>query len=123
RSVRQSRFLIAVVDDDASMRESLTTLLQGLGCSVRAFASAQLFLASDAVGDIHCLVADIAMRGMSGYDLQSELKDRGFDIPTIFMTGPADELRPTGVGSAPVAILSKPFSEVALLRSIDTALG
>jgi FixJ family two-component response regulator len=112
------------VDDDATIRESLATLLQALGYSVSTFTSGQSFLGSDVIGETHCLVADIATPGMSGFDLQTELRGRGYDIPTVFMTAVADEVsHRTDLGSATVTILLKPLSEAALLRAIDAALG
>ena len=71
------RSLISVVDDDESVRESLPDLLKEFGFAVRAFSSAEEFLASDCVGETRCLILDVAMPGMTGPDLQRELKRRG----------------------------------------------
>ena len=71
------RPLVSVVDDDESVRESLPDLLKEFGFAVRAFSSPEEFLASDCVGQTKCLILDIAMPGMSGPDLQRELKLRG----------------------------------------------
>jgi FixJ family two-component response regulator len=122
--VNQSRRLVAVVDDDASVRESLPDLLHELGFAVRTFSSAEAFLASERIADTRCLIADIAMPGMTGFDLQHELRSRGHDIPIIFMTAQTDDaFRRRLVESEAVASLFKPFSEEALLEAIEAALG
>lgn len=116
--------LLAIVDDDASVRESLPDLVHELGFAVRAFSSAEAFLASECIADTRCLIADIAMPGMTGFDLQHELRRRGHDIPIIFMTAQTDDvLRRRLMESGAVAFLFKPFSEDALLEAIDAALG
>jgi FixJ family two-component response regulator len=122
--VNQFCLLVAVVDDDVSVRESLPDLLDEIGFAVRAFSSAETFLAAECIADTRCLIADIAMPGMSGFDLDRELRDQGRDIPTIFMTAQTDDAvlrRLTGSGA--VAFLAKPFSEEALLEAIEAALG
>ena len=80
------RSLVSVVDDDESVRESLPDLLREFGFAVRAFASAEEFLASDYVDQTRCLILDIAMPGMSGPDLQRELTRRRQEIPIVFIT-------------------------------------
>jgi FixJ family two-component response regulator len=82
--------LISVVDDDASSRESLPDLLQLLGFACTPFASAEEFLASNAVSETRCLILDVSMPGMSGPELQSELYRRGAKIPIIFITAHCD---------------------------------
>ena len=78
--------LVSVVDDDESVRESLPDLLKEFGFAVRAFSSPEEFLASDCIAQTRCLILDIAMPGMSGPDLQRELKLQGREIPIIFIT-------------------------------------
>src|ERR1700689_3171361 len=80
----QQRALIAVVDDDVSSRDSLPDLLQALGFSAMAFASAEEFLASSALADTQCLILDVSMPGMSGPQLQFELSRREIKIPIVF---------------------------------------
>jgi FixJ family two-component response regulator len=114
--------LVAVVDDDESVRESLPDLLRELGYSVRAFSSAVQFLASDCIAETRCLILDVAMPGMTGPDLQQELTVRGRDIPIIYITAQADEI----VGSCSleqgtVACLFKPFSDTALFEALNAA--
>ena len=78
--------LVAVVDDDDSVRESLPDLLRQLGFAAEAFSSAEAFLASEVVSETSCLLLDIAMPGMSGLDLQLELTRRTEKIPIVFIT-------------------------------------
>jgi FixJ family two-component response regulator len=115
--------LVAVVDDDESVRESLPDLLRELGYAVRAFSSAEGFLASDCVGQTRCLILDVAMPGMSGPDLQRELRRRRQEIPIVFITAHQDEtVRPRLLQQGAVECLFKPFSETALLTALHTAL-
>src|SRR3979411_2739665 len=109
-----TRFLVSVVDDDESVRESLPDLLREFGFAVQAFSSAEDFLASDSVCRTNCLILDIAMPGMSGPELQQELTHRTHRIPIVFITARGDEALRPGVlehGAAPC--LLKPFSETA----------
>jgi FixJ family two-component response regulator len=116
--------LIAIVDDDVSVRQSLPDLVKRFGFTVRAFASAEEFLASDCVGQTKCLILDVALPGMSGPDLQRELARRGQKIPIVFITGEADEdLRRQLLAEGAVECLSKPFKATALLKALNTALG
>jgi FixJ family two-component response regulator len=116
------RPLVSVVDDDESVRESLPDLLRELGYSVRAFSSAEEFLASDCVGETRCLILDIAMRGMTGPDLQQELTVRGQEIPIVFITAQADEtIRGCSLEQGAVDCLFKPFSDTALFEALNAA--
>ena len=115
--------LIAVVDDDESVRESLPDLLRACGFTVQAFASAEEFLASSAVEQTQCLILDITMPGMTGFDLQQELTQRRHEIPIVFITAFGDEtVRSRALQAGAVECLFKPFSETALLDAVDTAL-
>ena len=117
------RSLVAVVDDDESVRESLPDLLRELGFAARAFSSAEEFLASNDIGRTKCLILDVAMPGMSGPDLQRELARRRRAIPIVFITAHQDEtVRPRLLAQGAVECLFKPFSETALLAALDTAL-
>ncbi|MFZ0560587.1 MAG: response regulator [Terriglobales bacterium] len=114
---------IAVVDDDESVRESLPHLLKVLGFTARAFPSPEEFLASDFFHETDCLILDVAMRGMSGPQLQTELKRLGSKIPIIFITAQSDKsLRQRLVEQGAVACLLKPFSDTALLDALNQAL-
>jgi FixJ family two-component response regulator len=115
--------LVSVVDDDESVRESLPDLLRELGFAAQAFSSAEEFLASSYVDRTHCLLLDVAMPGMSGPELQSELKRRHQDIPLVFITAHTDEaIRARVLEQGAVECLLKPFSEMALLDAINKAL-
>jgi FixJ family two-component response regulator len=114
------RPLVSVVDDDESVRESLPDLLRELGYSVRAFSSAEEFLASDCVGETRCLILDIAMPGMTGPDLQQQLTLRAPEIPIVFITAQADEtVRPRSLEQGAVECLFKPFSDTALFEALN----
>lgn len=114
--------LISVVDDDESVRESLPDLLRVFGFDARAFSSAEEFLDSGYVDRTGCLILDIAMPGMTGPELQNELKIRRSEVPIIFITAHADETtRPRMLENGAVECLSKPFSETALLDALNVA--
>ena len=115
--------IVVIVEDDESVRESLPDLLKELGYVARAFASAEEFLASDAVGAAQCMILDIGLPGMSGPELQRELIRRGGSVPTIFITGRADRTIPPGLlEDGGIACLFKPFSEQELRDALGLAL-
>ena len=115
--------LVSVVDDDESIRESLPDLLTVSGFSVRTFASAEAFLVSEFVGETRCLILDIAMPGMSGPDLHQELRRRGQEMPVVYITARKDEnVRLRMLAAGAVDCLFKPFSAMALLDAVSTAL-
>lgn len=117
------RALVAVVDDDESVRESLPVLLKELGYSVRAFDSAESFLASGVLDETGCLVLDVAMPGMSGPELYRELQLRGMKTPVIFITARNDEtLRASLLALGAIACLFKPFGEPELCTALAAAL-
>ena len=116
--------LISVVDDDESVRESLPDLIREFGYDVRAFSSAQEFLDSGYIDETGCLILDIAMPGMTGPELQEELKLRGQKLPIIFITAHSDDLtRPRLMNNGAVECLSKPFSETSLLNALNDAFN
>jgi FixJ family two-component response regulator len=118
-----TRLLVSVVDDDESVRESLPDLLKELGFAARAFSSAEEFLKSDTVLRTQCLILDIAMPGMSGPELQHELKRRQMQTPIIFITANQDErVRRDTVDQGAVECLLKPFTDTALLNALNAAL-
>lgn len=117
------RPLVAVVDDDESVRESLPDLLRELGFNVEAFESAEDFLVSPNVGEMRCLIVDIAMPGMSGPELQLELVRRRQAVPIVFITAHVDEaVRRAALAGGAVECLFKPFTEQALLAALETAV-
>jgi FixJ family two-component response regulator len=118
------RKLVSVVDDDVSVRESLPDLLRSFGFEVASFASAEAFLASDGLGRTSCLILDISMPGMTGPELQEELRRRRHDIPIVFITAHSDDrVIPRLLERGAVACLYKPLSETALLEAVNAALG
>lgn len=118
-----TRPLISVVDDDESVRESLPDLLNEFGFDAQAFSSAEEFLASDSLNQTSCLLLDVAMPGMTGPDLQQELKVRRQQIPIVFITAHHDEtVRPHLLAQGAVECLFKPFTETDLLHALNTAL-
>jgi FixJ family two-component response regulator len=119
-----AQLVVSVVDDDDSVRESLLPLLQTFGLGARAFASAQEFLASDAIAETRCLILDIAMPGMSGTALWRELVRRGADIPVVFITARREEpLRQCLLDEGAVECLFKPFSDTDLLRALTAVMA
>jgi FixJ family two-component response regulator len=117
------RSLVAVVDDDESVRESLPDLLRQFGFAAQAFSSAEAFLASAALAETRCLILDVAMPGMSGPDLQQELMRRRQEIPIVFITANRDRtIRSRVLAQGAVECLFKPFNETALLDALNAAL-
>jgi FixJ family two-component response regulator len=116
--------LIAVIDDDESVRESLPDLLRAFGFEVEPFESARDFLASDCMARADCLVVDVAMPFMTGPELQQELGRRGASTPIVFITAQADtKLRPRLMAAGAAECLFKPFSQAALAKALKAALG
>ncbi len=116
------RPLVSVVDDDESVRESLPDLLREFGFAARTFLSAEEFLLSDCIEGTRCLILDIAMPGMSGLDLQQELRLREQEIPVIFITAHKDEtIREQAFRQGAVNLLYKPFSDTDLLEAVKAA--
>ena len=117
------RSLVSVVDDDESVRESLPDLLGEFGFTTRVFSSAEEFLLSDCVDQACCLILDVAMPGMSGLDLQWELRHRGQEIPIIFITAQKDDaVRARAFEQGAVKFLHKPFSDTALHEALKAAI-
>jgi FixJ family two-component response regulator len=118
-----NRALVAVVDDDESVRESLPHLLRQFGFAAQVFSSAEEFLASELIGQTDCLILDVAMRGMSGPGLQKELSRQRYAIPIVFITAYEDEaIRPRLIEAGAVECLFKPFSGMALRDAVNAAL-
>jgi FixJ family two-component response regulator len=114
---------VAVVDDDAGMREALLDSLDEAGFTARAFSSAEEFLDVCHSHRCSCLIADIRMPGLSGLDLQARLNAERFRIPIIFITAHGDErMRMQALRSGAVAFLGKPFDNDVLLGSVRAAL-
>jgi FixJ family two-component response regulator len=115
--------IVAVIDDDESVRIALKELLRSVGLAARAFSSAEDFLKSGQPQHTGCLIADIRMPGMSGLELQAKLNADHYKIPTIFITAHGDEkMRMQALRAGAVEFLAKPFDDEALLERVRTAL-
>jgi len=116
--------LIAVVDDDESVREATTSLLRSNRFTAETFSCAEEFLKSPLLVKTRCLLLDIGMPGMNGLELQRRLVGEGRAIPIVFITAHEDqESRMEAMRAGAVDFLSKPFSEEALLKAIRDALN
>jgi FixJ family two-component response regulator len=115
--------LVAIVDDDDSVRGTLQELLRSAGFSSRAFQSAEDFLGSGQQQETGCLITDIRMPGMSGLELQARLNAERCRIPTIFITAHGDEeMRFQALRGGAVEFLPKPFDDEILVESVRAAL-
>jgi len=118
------RPVIAVVDDDLSVREALENLISSVGYEVKLFASAEAFLDSDARANTDCAVLDLRLPGISGIELQRKLATNGQSIPSIIITAQGDDqARAEAEAAGAVAFINKPFKEETLLAAIDSALN
>ena len=115
--------LVAIVDDDDSMRSAVQDLLEAVDLPAQGFASAEEFLRSGRQHDAACLIADIRMPGMSGLELQAKLNAEHCRIPTIFITAHGDaQMRMQALRAGAVEFLAKPFDDEALLETVRAAL-
>jgi FixJ family two-component response regulator len=116
--------LISVVDDDHSVRESLSSLLRSVGFSVEVFASAQEFLGFPGIAGTDCLILDVRMPGMSGLELQRHLASAHSNLPIVFITahGSDEDVRARALKEGAVEYLSKPLSEETVLGAVQLAL-
>ncbi len=115
--------MVAIVDDDESVRGALQGLMKAVGLPARAFASAEEFLHSGEQNQTGCLIADIRMPGMSGLELQAKLNADNVRIPIIFITAHGDEkMRMQALRAGAVEFVAKPFDDDALVASVRVAL-
>jgi FixJ family two-component response regulator len=115
--------VVSVVDDDESVRVAMSSLLRSLGYDACVFASAEAFLTSPRLHDTACLIVDIHMPGMSGLDLQAELRARHRDVPIIFITGfPEEALKRRAEAAGAVGFFGKPVDGGVIIRCLDAAL-
>ena len=115
--------LVAVVDDDVAVRESLESLIRSAGMAVTVFASAEEFLNSARPNKLDCLILDVRMPGMSGIELHHHLLASNCKVPAVFITAHAsdDRARSEACSDWTVAYLTKPFSEDELLDAVHAA--
>jgi len=120
---QQKTQLIAIVDDDESVRSAIHDLLKSVGLQARSFASAEEFLLSGQHSETACLISDIRMPGMSGLELQARLAEEDCRIPIIFITAYGDtRMRMQAMRAGAVEFLGKPFDDEVLLDSVRAAL-
>ena len=113
---------IYLIDDDAAVRDALIIFLEIYGYSVDAFVSSEAFLGDANETNDGVLVLDIRLPGMSGIELQTELRKRNIDIPVIFITGHGDEEIRASVTQEGIDFIEKPIDHEALLKCIEAAL-
>lgn len=116
--------LIAVVDDDQSVREGLENLINSVGLEVKLFASAEDFLNSDTPLQTDCAIVDVRLPGISGLELQHRLAADGQSIPVIIITAQGDDkTQDEAVAAGAIAFLKKPFRDEVLLTALESALN
>src|SRR6202041_2591324 len=115
--------LIAIIDDDEAMQDSLRDLMEAAGLVAQCFGSAEEFLESDLHRKAACLIVDIRMPKMSGLELQARLKREECDVPIIFISAFDDaEIRTQAMKEGAVEFLTKPFDHQVLLKILRGTL-
>ena len=115
---------VAIVDDEAPVREALLDLFEEAGFTARAFASCEEFLASGDHRECSCLIADIRMPGMSGLELQARVNAERSDTAIIFITAHGDErVRTEALRAGAVGFLTKPFDDEVLREAVRAQLN
>lgn len=115
--------VVSIIDDDASVRAALGSLLRSVGYVVRTFESAEPFLGSPDLVETSCIIADIQMSGMNGLDLQDRLGDAGSAIPVIFITAfPDARVRARAKAGGAIGFLAKPFDGQVMIRLLASAI-
>jgi FixJ family two-component response regulator len=123
RESRQSKAIIAIVDDDFSVREGLESLLRSAGWRVQTFASPQEFLGHRSAEAPSCLVLDLQLPGLTGLDLQKRMAEVDLEIPIVFLTGHGNiPASVQAMKAGAVEFLTKPVDEQDLLRAIEEAV-
>jgi FixJ family two-component response regulator len=122
-TARKLRPLIRIVDDDASVRRALTRLLASMGLRAEAYAGPTELLESEAATDVACLLLDVQLPGMTGFELHEQLCSTGPRLPVIFITAHPDSgARERAERAGAIAFLEKPFDDEQLLASIRSAI-
>jgi FixJ family two-component response regulator len=121
--LQQVTTMIAIIDDDESVRKATKSLVRSLGYEAATFCSAEEFLGSSQLKTAACLITDVRMPGMSGVELQDRLIADGRSLPTVFISAFSDErVQQKVLESGAVGYLHKPFEEDRLIECIETAL-
>ena len=116
--------VVAVIDDDASVRTATDNLLSSHGYLVDTFASAEEFLRSARLSDSACVIADVQMPAMSGLDLLIHMRAQGYAAPFIFITAfPEESVRARALRAGAICLLAKPFAGPALINCLEAALN
>ena len=119
----QSNKVIAIIDNDESMQDSLQDLIESAGLVARCFGSAEEFLGSDLHRRAACVIADVRMPKMSGLELQARLKEEERDVPIIFIPAYGSaRMRIQAMRNGAVEFLAKPFDHQLLLQTVRAAL-
>ena len=120
----ESQPIVYVVDDDASVRDALQSLLRSVGLKVDGFATPQEFLLKTFQDQPSCLILDVRLPGVSGLDFQNELAKAGIQVPIVFMTGHGDiPMTVKAMRAGAVEFLTKPFREQDMLDAVQVALA
>jgi FixJ family two-component response regulator len=115
--------VVFVIDDDASMREAISRLLNAVGFRVKTFASARDFLGSQLPDVAGCVVLDVRLPGLSGLELQREMVERGIHVPIVFITGHGDiPMSVQAMKAGAVEFLTKPFRDQELLDAVRSGI-
>lgn len=115
--------LVAIIDDDESVRVTTDSLIRSFGYVVHTFASAEEFLRSDRLNDFACIMADVQMSGMSGVQLQDHLRSQDYSVPFIFFTAfPDEQARAQALAAGAICYLTKPFGGDSLIQCLEEAV-
>jgi len=121
--MQESDAIIAIVDDDPSVRKGLQRLIRSMGWRAESFASAQEFLARPRTEAPSCVVLDLQLPGLSGLDLQKQMAEAGLETPIVFLTGHGDiPASVQAMKAGAIEFLTKPVEEQDLLRAIQEAI-
>jgi FixJ family two-component response regulator len=115
--------LVAIIDDDESVRATTDSFVRSLGCAARTFVSAEEFLRSSRISDFACVMTDVHMPGMSGVELLDHLRSQGFRVPFILFTAfPDEKIRAQVLAAGVICYLTKPFTGEHLIQGLQVAL-
>jgi FixJ family two-component response regulator len=116
--------VIAIVDDDESLRRATMSFIRSLGYAVLQFASAEAFLRSDRLHHADCVISDLQMPGMNGIELQNKLIVQGHHLPIIFISAFSEmRARAQALAAGAIGFLAKPFSDEELIACLNKALA